>query len=335
MQRLQERVRELEGERDRLVQERDNATAGLSRGGRADSAGTTDRIIYLPRERKCPVFRGTRGIGIDEWIEEVRASMRVRHVGRADEAGFIFDHLEGEARDEIKYRTSAERDDPETVFKILKELYGCQKPYILLQEDFFSRRQLEGETLQEFSHALFCLMERVVANAPYRMTNSPTLLRDQFVENVNNPNLRRELKRLVRENPTSTLLDVRSEAIKWEREGGVVEGRANFHSVPTLCATQNVNVPQQVPPTSDTATQLASLAALVQTQQEQLAQITQTLAAMQLPTPRSPGSNAVICHRCQQTGHIARYCNVRARFRPTSARSSPVVVPTSPQETEN
>lgn len=335
MQQLRERVRELEDERDRLVQERDHANAGPSQRGQVDNAGTTDRIIYLPRERKCPIFRGTHGIGVDEWIEEVRASMRVRHVGPTDQAGFIFDHLEGEARDEIKYRTVAERDHPETVFKILKELYGCQKPYILLQEDFFSRRQLEGETLQEFSHALFCLMERVVANAPYRMTNSPTLLRDQFVENVNNPNLRRELKRLVRENPNYTLLDVRSEAIKWEREGGVVEGRANFHSVPTLCATQNVNMPQQVLPPPDTASQLASLAALVQKQQEQLTQITQTLAAMQSPPPRSPGPNTVTCHRCQQPGHIARHCNARVRFRPHSVRSPQVVAPTSFQQTEN
>lgn len=64
--------------------------------------------------------------------------MRVRHVGPTDQAGFIFDHLEGEAWDEIKYRTVTEHDNPETVFTILKELYGCQKPYILLQEEFFS-----------------------------------------------------------------------------------------------------------------------------------------------------------------------------------------------------
>lgn len=63
----------------------------------------------------------------------------------------LFWILEGEARDEIKYRTVVERDDPETVFNILKELYVCQKTYMLLQEDLFSRRQLEGESLQEFS----------------------------------------------------------------------------------------------------------------------------------------------------------------------------------------
>lgn len=159
-------------------------------------------------------------------------------------------------------------------------------------------------------------MDRVIANAPYRMTNSTTLLRDQFVENVNNPNLRRELKRLVRENPNHTLLDVRSEAIKWEREGGVVEARADFHSVPTLCATQSASLQPQVP-SPDTASQLAALTTLVQKQQEQLTQITQTLNMMQSTPPRSSGPNNVICHRCQQQGHIARNCNARFRSRPS------------------
>lgn len=53
-------------------------------------------------------------------------------MGLTDQAGFIFDHLEGEARDEIEYQTVAKRDNPETVFTILKELHGCKKTYVLL-----------------------------------------------------------------------------------------------------------------------------------------------------------------------------------------------------------
>lgn len=349
LQTLRGRVQQLEAERDRMRQEQAAARTGPqaaaqpgpSSRGMQEDLGTADRIVYLPRERKCPIFRGTHGIGINEWEEEVRISMRVRHVGLNDQASFIFDHLEGEARDEIRYRPTAERENPERVFAILKELYGCQKPYVSLQEDFFSRRQLDGETLQEFSHALFCLMEKVVACSPHRMTNSPTLLRDQFVENVINPDLRRELKRFVRTKPACTLLDVRAEALSWEREGGVGDGRINFHSVPTLCSSQTVSMQPQVsdPPFSDTtASQLAALIALVQTQQEQLAQITQTLVAMRQPSePRSPRPSSFVCHRCQQPGHIARYCNARVRARSTPSTSSPpqVFAANSTQLTEN
>lgn len=329
LEELRTRVQQLESERDSLQRERDHAQTDQ----RLENLRTTDRIVYLPRERKCPFFRGTHGIGVEEWVEEVRTSMRVRHVGPEDQATFIFDHLEGEARDEIKYRPSAEREDPEKVFAILNELYGCQESYISLQEDFFSRRQLDGETLQEFSHSLFCLMDKVKANSPHTVTDSAILLRDQFTQNVRNSDLRRELKRFVRDNPYCTLLDVRAEAITWEREGGV--GHKN---VPSFCAMQQVNLPppQVEPPSNSTASQLDTLTAMVHKQQKQLDQITQALAVLQQP-PRSPGQSSFICYRCQQPGHIARYCTSRARYRspPHSNSSFQVPASTSPQRTGN
>lgn len=159
---------------------------------RAADAG--EQILYIPREHKCPVFRGNTGIGIIDWIEEARSSMRAPYLSPPDQAYFIYDHLEGEAKEEIRYWPRAEHEDPEHIFTILQELYGCSKSSVTLQDNFFSRKQLDGETLQEYSHVLFCLMEKVVKNTPGGMTNSAVLLRNQFLENVLDPGLRRELK---------------------------------------------------------------------------------------------------------------------------------------------
>lgn len=49
----------------------------------------------------------------------------------------FFAHLEGEAKDEIRYMPQAECENPEGILAILQELYGCSKSYISLQEDFF------------------------------------------------------------------------------------------------------------------------------------------------------------------------------------------------------
>lgn len=59
-----------------------------------------ERLFYVPRERKCPLFRGNPGIVVVEWIEEVRASMRARHLAPVDQAYLIYDHLDGEAKNE-------------------------------------------------------------------------------------------------------------------------------------------------------------------------------------------------------------------------------------------
>lgn len=167
-----------------------------------------ERLLYLPRERKCPVFRGRSGVGIDEWVEEVNACVRARHLSPRDQAYFMFDHLDGEAKDEIRYRPREEREDPERIVSILKDLYGCSTSYVALQEQFFSRKQLDGESLQEYSHALLSLMDKVKQTSPESVPQSDLLLCDQFVEHVINSDLRRELKRLVRQTPGLSILEV-------------------------------------------------------------------------------------------------------------------------------
>ena len=137
-------------------------------------------------------------MGLTEWLEEAQACMRARHLSTSEQAFFLFDHLEGEAREEIKYRSVVEKEDSAKIISVLQELYGCSKSYVALQEAFFSRRQQEGETLHEFSLALLSLMESVKRSAPGGMTNADVLLRDQFVEHVLDGALRRELKQLVR-----------------------------------------------------------------------------------------------------------------------------------------
>lgn len=99
-----------------------------------------------------------------------------------DQALIIYDHLEGEAREKTKYRSPEERKDPNKVLSILKELYGCTN-HMSLQEDFFSRKQQHGETLQEFSNALMFDGEGCT-KIPSWCTYRAVLLRDQFVEHV-------------------------------------------------------------------------------------------------------------------------------------------------------
>lgn len=116
----------------------------------AAAVSIAERMVFIPRERTCPIFSGKSGQRLSEWLEEAQASIRVRHLAANDQADFLYDHLEGEARDEIKYRPSVDRRDPARIIAILRELYGCTDSYVVLQEAFFSRKQQEGETLQEF-----------------------------------------------------------------------------------------------------------------------------------------------------------------------------------------
>lgn len=225
LQELRDLVAQLRAENDRLQREQAAAVPGPSAAHlipaephptpSTTTAPVTERLVLVPRDKRCPVFRGRSGIGLQEWIKEAEACMRARHLSTFDRAFFLFDHLEGEAREEIKFRSAADRSDPIKIIAVLRELYGSSDSYVALQEAFFSRRQHDGETLQEFPLALMSLMSAVKQSAPSEIPNADVLLSDQFIENVIDGSLCRELKQLMRRQPTVSLLDVRAEAIRW------------------------------------------------------------------------------------------------------------------------
>ncbi|KAK0150708.1 hypothetical protein N1851_008178 [Merluccius polli] len=312
LQELREVVAQLRADNERLRQEQVAAVPGPSTApsisltpaaSSTASAPLTERLIFVPRDRKCPIFRGKSGIGLTEWLEEVQACMRARHLSASDQAFFLLDHLEGEAREEIKYRPSGERADPAKIIAVLQELYGCAESYVALQEAFFSRRQQEGETLLEFSLVLMGLMASVKQRAPSGIPNAEVLSRDQFVEHVLDGALRRELKQFVRRQPTATLLEVRSEAIRWEREGlpGVVRGRS--HSVPSIFGAQCV-------------VQGSSQGGVGSPQSSELRDVSNQVTSLgSVMGPVSPFGPSLLCRPLSQAGR-----STLPRCRKTSAR---------------
>ncbi|XP_060719718.1 retrovirus-related Pol polyprotein from transposon 412 [Tachysurus vachellii] len=229
---------------------------------------------------------------MDEDVQELRelvAQLRADNERLRQEQAPVTPGPKGEARDEIRYRSDAERGDPDKIIQVLRELYGCSLSYVALQQAFFSRGQQEGETLLEFSLALMGLLEKVKQQAPHAIPNAEVLLRDQFVEHVLDISLRRELKQLVRRQPTSTLLEVRSEAIRWEREGMPGGARGRSQSVPLAYGIQYaVQSESRVGvASSPSKSELAELREMLKLQQEQLHQLTQGFARLQAPHSRS------------------------------------------------
>lgn len=330
---LRRQVQSLQSENENLQRQASSAagpSVSISSASDTHARGVVDaprpmaeRVILVPRERRCSIFSGRDDEEVFEWVEEIKSNLRARNLSAREEALFILDHLGGSARSEIKFRPREEREDPEKVFSVLRELYGCAHSYISLQKQFFSRKQEEGESLQDFSHALFALMEKVVQGAPDGVPNSASLVRDQFVEHVIDNSLCRELKRYVRLHPQSTILEVRKEAIRWVDEGFRPDTRERSYSVPSLATQYRVeghNLPSR---DRENQSELVELKEMLKAQQEQLNQLTQGLQQLQSQYVFNQFRrvNPIICRRCNQPGHIARNCVLDFR-RPTERQAS-------------
>lgn len=300
-------------------------------------AARSERYIYLPRERKCPRFSGRAvdSLPVVEWVEEARRSLGMRHMSRQEQALFILDHLDGEAKNEIRFRPSTAKNDPEQIFKILIEIYGCTKSFITLQKQFFQRKQLEGESIWEFSHALLSLMEAITRRNSTGIPNPDHTVRDQFAENVRDGLLRRELKRSIRLNPDSSFLTIRSEAVRWVEEGehvGLPRSRAyscdSRAQVIGECSSHSTSshTVESHSASVTPANELDELKEGLRQHQIQLTAILERLGPAQHPPVQHPPTQRYasggprrrplqfhpdgrpICLRCGQPGHIARFC---------------------------
>ncbi|KAL1249465.1 hypothetical protein QQF64_020470 [Cirrhinus molitorella] len=71
----------------------------------------------------------------------------------------------------------------------------------------------------------------VTKQSPGGLVNEQVILRDQFVEGVRDAALRRELRKIIREKPHLTLLEIRNEAILWSMEESRPTRVANSRTV--------------------------------------------------------------------------------------------------------
>lgn len=297
------------------LQAKEDALSGQAAGSEGASLSRTERIVYLPKEN----FTGGTSSTFYDWLDELNATLSYRHFTRVEKAAFIYEQLGGEARQELKYRPQAVRLDPDLVLEILKEMYGQPPSLTKLQKQFFERRQKQGESVREYSHALMAIMEEISHCDVSEAWAGGFALRDQFAENVCDISLRRELKKIIRQQPTISFFDLRKEAFQWEEEAGFGAGRqrTTVDSCETeASAGRSGAVIAAVEVKTDPT--LAKVLGMLQQQQTLINDLSQKVANLQMSGPRPASSRRreprfdsagqPICFNCQKVGHIAQYC---------------------------
>ena len=177
-----------------------------------DAQAVRPRLVYM-QAKKLKVYNGDSNL--EDWLREARALLRAQALEGQKAVDFLVPHLEGPAKEEIRFHKS-ELSDSEAVFKALQEVFGEKLTATQLLCKFRNRRQEQGEGIREYSHALMGLLNRAVKRRKDLEAQKDDLLRDQFVEHLRDSVLRRELWEKVWEDETSTFLQMRARALRWE-----------------------------------------------------------------------------------------------------------------------
>lgn len=312
-----------------LSKKQDAVMSNIARMGDAQ----TRSIIYVPREKQIVPFSGDPGKDdhtVDEFIEEVERVMKVRGLRKEEEVHFILSLLKGSALDEVKLRMGGQNKQPSDLFSYLRDAFREKRTTPQLLQAFYARKQLEGEDLRDYSHALSLLLNSAIRQSSSAVADAQLALRDQFSEGVRDPTLRRELRRLIREKPESNLFDVREEAIMWSLEdrpcSTSVARNRNLVGSSTENVLEKTNSTSKIQP--DLTVTLQEVVKIISEQGKAITELTNAvrgLTTLSASTggggrggkprtqPRYTSDGQPICLRCEGVGHIARDCTAPRR----------------------
>lgn len=278
------------------------------------------QVMYVPRERKLKKFAGHPKTDLDQTAEEfiIDARSAISNMSSKDQTDFLLSHLEGAAKSEVRLRDECK--DAESIFNVLTQSFGDNRSKAQLLRQFYDRTQKKGESLRAFSHALMetldKIMSRGVKGPKDHILDRNLVLRDQFVENVYDLALRRELKRRLRDQPEISFLELREEAIQWSEEDDT------FMTSRKTANSRHVAVDsfdtESAEAAVNEASSLETVMGKVDAQQKKLDELTSMLKNLMSVKPFSETTDPKFgkqlkCFHCKKTGHVIRDCHARKR----------------------
>lgn len=298
------------------------------------------KTVYISKDRKLQKFSGhplkDTDPSVEEWVEDV--SYHLKNIsGKEAQLEFVYDHLQGQARDEVRTCMEMERDTPDKILQILQDLFQDADSIAQIQQKFFQRDQKPGETLQQYSLTLLKLVDRMVKKGKGVIGYKELMLKERFIDGVSDKQLQREMRRFAVDHPTSDFQAFRQRVLKWVQDQ--TKASEVHQSAEQVDIQQVEQVGHQKPePSQELIKMLAAQQEMLEAQQKQINLLTNLVQSTGQPSgysqptgynqrgrgrgqpqprragfrgrggTRGRGPNSYKCFNCRGEGHYARDC---------------------------
>ena len=298
---LKEELASLRDEMKRMAQmrkeESGDPVAQLTAAIQALKPATTPSEVYVAPARRCERFsdrpKSDGGLNMQDWVADMRSTLKTRKLAPAQQAAFIIEHLSGRARQEIQGRGATVTANAEEIFRTLLRVFGDGASVGQLRSRFYTYQQKAGDDVLTCSLELYSLLRRIEGDESSFGEEQNTILKERLAEAVRDDALKRELRRLNIESPNLDYFDLRDRAVQWQGTREPVHKRS--------FAVEEVGTSR-----SDTA-----LHERVRDQEREIRKLRTMLSNLQRELEDGRGRQRNVnrtCFECNSRDHLVRSC---------------------------
>ena len=292
------------------------------------------RCVYVPRERRATPFRGDGSdlIDAEEWSSDITRFATARGMTGLDGAEYALANLEGLARREILSLPASDINTAKEICDAIITAFGERRSAAQLRDALHARRQANTETVREFGHSLFRILERLQS----KLHDTPAMLKcdfnARFVEGLRNKAIRKNMRAFLSDadRTDDDFKIVRDKAVQFEREEEEDEDDAEEKQVASCQQSSVTDLQQQITTLVDTVAQLSvNMATLTDRVNERMPtdqnsggsqyqfdrayeqrgdDRQRSARYVQQRRPRRQANSRDRCHGCGNFGHFRREC---------------------------